>query len=40
LQESIASSRLWLAAPLVAGLIALLYRIIATAPTGGLDGEF
>jgi cytochrome b len=38
--EAIKSSRLWLAAPLAAGLVALLYWIIATAPRAALDNEF
>ena len=38
--EAISSSRLWLAAPLVAGLIALLAWIIVNAPHAALDTEF
>ncbi len=38
--EAIASSRLWLAAPIAGGVIALLYWIIATAPPAALDGDY
>jgi hypothetical protein len=39
-REAIASSKLWLAAPLFAGLIAPLYWIVATAPQAAADAEF
>jgi cytochrome b len=38
--ETIKSSRLWLAAPLVAGVIAALVWIIETAPHAALDGDY
>jgi cytochrome b len=38
--EAISSSKLWLAVPLVIGLIALLYWVIVTAPPAALDAEF
>jgi cytochrome b len=39
-QEGIDGSRLWLAAPLVAALAALLWWVIAHAPHAAADGEF